>query len=504
MGSRWTHPQQVSKQAPLILPLAACCKDTKTTNITLGCLVKGYFPEPVTVTWDAGSLNRSTITFPAVFDQTSGLYTTISRVVASGKWAKQKFTCNVVHSQETFNKTFNACIVTFTPPTVKLFHSSCDPGGDSHTTIQLLCLISDYTPGDIDIVWLIDGQKVDEQFPQHGLVKQEGKLASTHSELNITQGQWASENTYTCQVTYKDMIFKDQARKCTESDPRGVSVYLSPPSPLDLYVSKSPKITCLVVDLANVQGLSLNWSRESGEPLQKHTLATSEQFNKTFSVTSTLPVDTTDWIEGETYKCTVSHPDLPREVVRSIAKAPGKRLSPEVYVFLPPEEDQSSKDKVTLTCLIQNFFPADISVQWLRNNVLIQTDQQATTRPQKANGPDPAFFVFSRLEVSRAEWEQKNKFACKVVHEALSQRTLQKEVSKDPELDLQDLCAEGAESEELEGPWTSLFVFIALFLLSVSYSATVTLFKVKWIFAAILQEKPQNVHDYRNVMQPAS
>ena len=46
------------------------------------------------------------------------------------------------------------------------------------------------------------------------------------------------------------------------------------------------------------------------------------------------------------------------------------------------------------------------------------------------------------------------------------------------ELDLQDLCAEGAESEELEGPWTSLFVFIALFLLSVSYSATVTLFKV--------------------------
>lgn len=109
--------------------------------------------------------------------------------------------------------------MTFTPPTVKLFHSSCDPGGDSHTTIQLLCLISDYTPGDIDIVWLIDGQKVDEQFPQHGLVKQEGKLASTHSELNITQGQWASENTYTCQVTYKDMIFKDQARKCTGTAP---------------------------------------------------------------------------------------------------------------------------------------------------------------------------------------------------------------------------------------------------------------------------------------------
>lgn len=46
------------------------------------------------------------------------------------------------------------------------------------------------------------------------------------------------------------------------------------------------------------------------------------------------------------------------------------------------------------------------------------------------------------------------------------------------ELDLQDLCVGTAESEELDGMWNSLFVFIALFLLSVTYSASVTLFKV--------------------------
>lgn len=47
-----------------------------------------------------------------------------------------------------------------------------------------------------------------------------------------------------------------------------------------------------------------------------------------------------------------------------------------------------------------------------------------------------------------------------------------------PELDLQDLYAEEAESEELEELWTSTCVFITLFLLSVSYGATVTLLKV--------------------------
>lgn len=93
-----------------------------------------------------------------------------------------------------------------------------------------------------------------------------------------------------------------------------------------------------------------------------------------------------------------------------------------------------------------------------------------------------------------------------------------------------------AESEELDGLWTSHFTFIALFLLSVTYGASVTLFKVgqrpcstatggpgrpttrgspgqsraphapssqvKWVFVALLQE-PQLTHDYANVRPPA-
>lgn len=111
----------------------------------------------------------------------------------------------------------------------------------------------------------------------------------------------------------------------------------------------------------------------------------------------------------------------------------GKRAAPEVYVFLPPEKEQGTESTVTLTCLVQNFFPADISVQWLRNKDLLPTGRHTTTRPLKDSGPSPAFFVFSRLEVSRADWEKRSNFTCKVIHEALpGSKTLERSVSKGP------------------------------------------------------------------------
>nr|1ORQ_B Chain B, 6E1 Fab heavy chain [Mus musculus] len=82
--------------APSVYPLAPVCGDTTGSSVTLGCLVKGYFPEPVTLTWNSGSLSSGVHTFPALLQ--SDLYTLSSSVtVTSNTWPSQSITCNVAH-----------------------------------------------------------------------------------------------------------------------------------------------------------------------------------------------------------------------------------------------------------------------------------------------------------------------------------------------------------------------------------------------------------------------
>nr|1EAP_B Chain B, IGG2B-KAPPA 17E8 FAB (HEAVY CHAIN) [Mus musculus] len=81
---------------PSVYPLAPGCGDTTGSSVTLGCLVKGYFPESVTVTWNSGGLSSSVHTFPALLQ--SGLYTMSSSVtVPGGGWPSATVTCSVAH-----------------------------------------------------------------------------------------------------------------------------------------------------------------------------------------------------------------------------------------------------------------------------------------------------------------------------------------------------------------------------------------------------------------------
>nr|4J8R_B Chain B, Heavy chain of POM2 Fab [Mus musculus]4J8R_D Chain D, Heavy chain of POM2 Fab [Mus musculus] len=80
---------------PSVYPLAPAAA-AANSMVTLGCLVKGYFPEPVTVTWNSGSLSGGVHTFPAVLQ--SDLYTLSSSVtVPSSTWPSETVTCNVAH-----------------------------------------------------------------------------------------------------------------------------------------------------------------------------------------------------------------------------------------------------------------------------------------------------------------------------------------------------------------------------------------------------------------------
>nr|7KPG_H Chain H, Heavy chain of Fab 25 anti-SIRP-alpha antibody [Homo sapiens] len=80
-----------STKGPSVFPLAP------GGTAALGCLVKDYFPEPVTVSWNSGALTSGVHTFPAVL-QSSGLYSLSSVVtVPSSSLGTQTYICNVNH-----------------------------------------------------------------------------------------------------------------------------------------------------------------------------------------------------------------------------------------------------------------------------------------------------------------------------------------------------------------------------------------------------------------------
>uniref|UniRef100_A0A8C2V8F0 Ig-like domain-containing protein n=1 Tax=Chinchilla lanigera TaxID=34839 RepID=A0A8C2V8F0_CHILA len=376
---------------------------------TLGCLVKGYFPEPVTVTWNSGALTSGVHTFPAVLR--SGLYSLTSMVTVPS--SQKKATCHVVHPA-------------------------------SSTTVD---------------------KDVESKPPV------------------------PVPTCPTCPT----------CPKCPPpQDLIGPSVFIFPPKPKDtLMISLTPKVTCVVVDVSQDDPeVQITWFMDDKQMHTVETKPRQEQFNTTYRVESMLSIQHQDWLKGKEFKCKVFNKALPAPIERTISKAKGALRVPDVYT-LPPSREELSKNKVSLTCLAISFFPADIHVEWATNGQPMNEQDYNNTPPVKDT--DGSYFLYSKLTVEKSKWEQGIVFTCSVMHEGLHNHITQKTISRSPGLDLDESCAE-AQDGELDGLWTTITIFITLFLLSVCYSATVTLFKVKWIFSSVVELKQTIAPDYRNMI----
>uniref|UniRef100_A0A8C4YQZ8 Ig-like domain-containing protein n=1 Tax=Gopherus evgoodei TaxID=1825980 RepID=A0A8C4YQZ8_9SAUR len=384
--------------APSVFPLTSCTSDVTTSQVTFGCLAKGYFPEPVTVTWSPNVGSSGVRTYPSVLQPSSSLYSLSSQVtVPASSWESNTYQCTVEHQ-----------------PT---------------------------------------RSSISKEIPSRESAARPGE-----------GGGWEG---------------------------LGGLVFLVPPSPAALYVAQSPMLTCLVVNLPSDSGLQVVWSREKPGSIIPDPLTLTEQFNNTFTASSSMPIFTRDWEAGETFTCKVEHSDLISPLIKSISKKPGKHSAPGVYLLHPHSEELSSKgDSVSVTCLVRGFFPEDISVQWMKNHEGEKETNYITTPPMKDGASDSNFFLYSKLKVSKAT------LSVTVAESELMSLSL----SSTEVIVSGEFCSED-EDEELDGLWSSISVFITLFLLSVCYSATVTLFKVKWFFSTLVQLKKASGPEYKNVIQ---
>ncbi|MBT1066192.1 hypothetical protein KJY73_21655, partial [Bowmanella sp. Y26] len=205
--------------------------------------------------------------------------------------------------------------------------------------------------------------------------------------------------------------------------------FMFPPKPRDtLSISRTPEVTCMVVDLEDPE-VQISWFVDNQEMHTAKTNSREQQFNSTFRVVSVLPIQHQDWLKGKVFKCKVNNKALPSPIERTISKVKGEAHQPSVYV-LPPSRDELSKNTVSVTCLVKDFYPPDIDVEWQSNGQQFPEASVRTTPPQL--DADGTYFLYSKLSVDKARWQRKETFTCAVLHEALHNHHTQKTISQSP------------------------------------------------------------------------
>lgn len=109
-----------------------------------------------------------------------------------------------------------------------------------------------------------------------------------------------------------------------------IKVDILPPRPKALYIDRNSKISCVVSNLQNEQGLKFTWSREKSGHLTPDAIETTEGSNGGYIVLSRLGIFSEDWDSGETFTCVVEHPTFVSPVTKKISKSRGKE---EVTLF---------------------------------------------------------------------------------------------------------------------------------------------------------------------------
>uniref|UniRef100_A0A8U8B1G2 Uncharacterized protein n=1 Tax=Geospiza parvula TaxID=87175 RepID=A0A8U8B1G2_GEOPR len=220
--------------------------------------------------------------------------------------------------------------------------------------------------------------------------------------------------------------------------PPAVSVFQSCPAP-DVV-----ELLCLVTDFAPPTA-TIDWLMDGDvvEPGHAHTEeATPGHAPGRFRAVSRLNVSAAEWRDHQRFSCRVRHGPTRRcrrcrrrgATVSSAGWGgpPGKRHAPSVFLFPPPpEEISSSLPTLSLTCLVRGFSPDSIDVQWGPK----PRNSPQNLGPVRESGADGRFFLYSRLEATRDEWERGDAFVCTVVHEGLPLRFLQRSVRKPPVID---------------------------------------------------------------------
>uniref|UniRef100_A0A4W3GS01 Ig-like domain-containing protein n=1 Tax=Callorhinchus milii TaxID=7868 RepID=A0A4W3GS01_CALMI len=307
-----------------------------------------------------------------------------------------------------------------TPPSLYALLPYCGQSS-SGGSVTVGCLASSYSPDPAIFTWTSNEHLITDQVKTYPSVLNKNGLYTLSSQLTIAESQL--DNIH-CKVAHKSNTWPpveipiDSVYTCCET-PEPVKVSFLPPSPKQVLMEPIVTLTCVEANAPH--DVSVTWTQEQthlqsgyGKPS-----ATGPQ-----EVISKLNISTQDWTGGKVYFCIVSHDDIPTPIRKKIFKDPGEH---PMYLLLPSAEELSAQQSLTLSCLVKNFAPKEIFVEWTVNDQLIDANKYKNTELM-ADSAD--YSTYSMLSISAGDWDRGYSYSCVVGHEIFPLKTLTRAVNK--------------------------------------------------------------------------
>uniref|UniRef100_A0A4W3GD78 Ig-like domain-containing protein n=1 Tax=Callorhinchus milii TaxID=7868 RepID=A0A4W3GD78_CALMI len=286
-------------------------------------------------------------------------------------------------------------------------------------SVTLACLATEYNSEPATLTWTSDKGLITDQVKTYPSVFNKNGLYTLSSDrLTVPAIEWGSGAVYTCQVSHGPTqtiivknITKSSARTALCIAPLLdilLGVYFLPPSQEQVLMECYVTLTCVVANAP--LHVNVTWTQGKTHLQSGYGKPSA---NDPQEVISKLNISTQDWNDGKEFFC--------------IAIEYTKQ--PSVYLLLPSAEELSAQLSVTLTCLVKDFTPKEIFVQWTVNDQVIDATNYKSTEVM-ADSAHHHYSMYSMLSISAGEWDRGSSYSCVVGHEAFPLKTLTRTVNK--------------------------------------------------------------------------
>ncbi|XP_047183863.1 immunoglobulin mu heavy chain isoform X13 [Scophthalmus maximus] len=283
-------------------------------------------------------------------------------------------------------------------------------GSGTGNMVTLGCLATDFRPSSLTFKWNKNGAGLTD-FIQYPPV-QKNNFYTGVSQIQVSREDWDAMEAFQCAVTHAE---GNQEVTITKPNQQVVPPHIRLQPVWEGEFGASPvKLICTLSGFIPEQ-LKVEWQQDNQPiniaPIQTK-LQNTEEMGKTFSLSSEIEPEKTEWESGSMFKCKALQKETEFAKTLSIC---------EIYASAPPSIDvefpsfqtvMMAASEVRATCSVHTLF--DAKVTWLMNGSIAPSSTVKEARN--------ATHIIIDLTVSSSQWKLLKFITCKADHKCFSSR----------------------------------------------------------------------------------